>query len=75
MDEIKFDIGLMIVMSYERNSSGPHCLVNEVLDSNLEMLFPPDILLDQFVRDTHFTQVVNLVIINGFPIFTLNTSP
>lgn len=64
-------------MNYERNTEEPDCLENEILDSDLQMVFPPVMLFEHFVRDAYLTQYVTQVTyktVDSLPTFTLNTS-
>lgn len=64
-------------MNYERNTEEPDCLENEILDSDLQMVFPPITLFEHFVRDAQLTEYVTQVIyktVDSLPTFTLDTS-
>lgn len=64
-------------MNYERNGEEPDCLENEILDSDLQMMFPPIMLFENFVRDAHLTEYVTQLTyrtVDGLPTFTLDTS-
>lgn len=73
-----FDTGFLILVRYERNAEEADCLENEILDSDLEMVFPPLMLFEHFVKNAHLTEHITQLIyktVNNLPTFMLDTLP